>query len=84
MKWKVRNGTQVNFGGKLYGSGESFTASEELVQAEGLTRYVEQERERKQEAPAKAQQSSPNKAQQSSGNKADEESGRERSERSSK
>jgi hypothetical protein len=59
----VRQGTQVNYDGKLHGPGDTFSATEAEVAAEGIRPYVEKAPEKK------AQTSSANKAQGSSPNK---------------
>ncbi len=63
-KWKVKDGTQVNYDGQLHGPGDTFAATEAEVSAEGIRPYVEKAPEKK------AQTSSANKAQTSGANKA--------------
>ncbi len=55
-RWKVNEGTQVWFKDKVHVGGESFSASPEEVEAEGLAQYVSKVR---QQAAPKAE----NKAQ---------------------
>jgi hypothetical protein len=65
-KWKVKDGTQVNIDGKLYGPGDTFSATQEEIDAEGAAEAVEKAEKK---SNGKAQASSPNKAQASSSNK---------------
>lgn len=55
-KWKVNEGTQVAFKDKLHTGGDTFSATQEEVEAEGLATYVTKVR---QQAAPKAE----NKAQ---------------------
>lgn len=73
-KWKVNEGTQVAFNDKMHTGGDTFSATEEEIAAEGLGAYVSKVKAQPAEkaqpaAESKAQQSSSNKAQQSSSNK---------------
>ena len=65
--WKVNDGVQVKYDGKLYGPGDTFSAPKEKVAA--FADLVSHVPEKKADAPAKAQASSPNKAQRSGHNK---------------
>jgi hypothetical protein len=51
-KWKVKDGTQVAFGDKLHGPGSTFSATQEEIDGEGLSEYVEKVRQ--QSAPKAA------------------------------
>jgi hypothetical protein len=39
-RWTVNEGTQVAYGDKMHTGGETFSATEEEITAEGLTPYV--------------------------------------------
>jgi hypothetical protein len=61
-QWKVKEGTQVKYDGKMHAAGDTFSATEEQVASRGLSAYVE--------PVTKAQQSGANKAvQEPEGNK---------------
>jgi hypothetical protein len=51
-RWKVNDGRQVVFMGKLYEPGDEFAASEDDVENEGATAYVSKVRQ--QSAPKAA------------------------------
>jgi hypothetical protein len=44
-RWKVNDGTQVKWKGKLHAAGEEFAATEEQVTGAGLTSYVSKVRQ---------------------------------------
>lgn len=56
-KWKVREGTQVKFDGKLYAAGETFEASEAKVS--GFGDLVEQVRQQAQPKATNKAQAAP-------------------------
>ena len=60
-QWKVKDGTQVKYDGKLYGPGDTFSAAEDKVA--GLAHLLDP-------VKAKAQPQSANKAQPVAPNKA--------------
>jgi hypothetical protein len=68
-QWKVNEGTQVKFDGKLYAAGQSFAASKQQIDAAGLGSHVE-EAAAKKPAEAKADKPVEAKAQQPGANKA--------------
>jgi hypothetical protein len=54
-KWKVKEGTQVAYGDKVYGPGESFSASKEEIDAEGLGAFVDEDVDKpRQQSQSKA------------------------------
>ena len=60
-KWKVNDGTQVAWGDKLHAAGDTFSASEEEIIAEGMGAYVTKVRETKA-APEAADKVAPKAA----------------------